>query len=566
MKKTLKRIISLTLTVLMLTTAVSTGGLNVSAAEISGQNGELSYSFDGESGMLTISGNGEFDGSLWSDSEIESTAIKNVTVNDGITGIGKKAFYGCKELIGVQMPSSLKSIGYAAFENCFKLERINIPDGVSNISDRSFYGCVELTEITIPTGVTYIGNGTFNGCRSLTSITIPDSVTSLGEFALYGCKGLTDIVLPAKLMNLGDYAFGNCTKLTDITIPDRVTSIGKSVFYGCSSMTDVSIPEGVKSIGESAFRLCSKLKSITLPDVLTSIGKYAFSSCFALKEISITQNVVSIGDYAFLNCTGLSNVTIPNNVESIGTGIFYYCSALTDATISDKITNIPNYTFFNCSSLKNVTLSNNVTGIGRYAFAGSKITKIAIPVSVTYIGEHAFDDCDNLELACIIRDDAKIEKNAFPNNNKIQLFVQKDSELCEELLNEKYNVIPYSLTERTYNGKAILSIDRRIVLSEDVWSCICRLVKDCEVYYIYFETLDFGDMMPEEVLKNADKSELVYEQVLFSIVKDGETVLLGSVDEKKTFAEIIESLAENFIIGTAKIISAVIRYIFKKFK
>lgn len=51
---------------------------------------------------------------------------------------------------------------------------ITIPDGVTSIGDKAFSGCSGLTSIVIPDGVTSIGNRAFEGCSNLTSITAPD--------------------------------------------------------------------------------------------------------------------------------------------------------------------------------------------------------------------------------------------------------------------------------------------------------------------------------------------------------------------------------------------------------
>ena len=53
------------------------------------------------------------------------------------------------------------SIGKAAFYNCKKIKSVYIPSSISEIGERAFEECRALTEITIPNSVTSIGNSAF---------------------------------------------------------------------------------------------------------------------------------------------------------------------------------------------------------------------------------------------------------------------------------------------------------------------------------------------------------------------------------------------------------------------
>ena len=51
-----------------------------------------------------------------------------------------------------------------------KITSITIPEGVTSIGNRAFSGCTSLTSITIPDSVTSIGDSAFFDCTSLTPI------------------------------------------------------------------------------------------------------------------------------------------------------------------------------------------------------------------------------------------------------------------------------------------------------------------------------------------------------------------------------------------------------------
>ena len=107
--------------------------------------------------------------------------------------IGDYAFYNCRRLTSLNLPSSITSIGESAFENCSGLTSLNLPAGITSIDYNAFYGCSGLRSLTIPDGVTKIGVCTFSNCSYLTSLTIPSSVNFLGGYAFQECTNLQSV-------------------------------------------------------------------------------------------------------------------------------------------------------------------------------------------------------------------------------------------------------------------------------------------------------------------------------------------------------------------------------------
>ena len=93
-----------------------------------------------------------------------------------------------------------------------------------------------MTSVTIPSSVTSLGYGCFFNCYSLTSIIIPSSVTSLGISCFYGCSGLTSVTIPSSVTSLGNNCFCECSGLTSITIPSSVTYLGSKCFEDCPKL------------------------------------------------------------------------------------------------------------------------------------------------------------------------------------------------------------------------------------------------------------------------------------------------------------------------------------------
>ena len=347
-----------------------------------GQCGDaLFWEYDPSTGELTITGSGDMYNTY------------------GINDAPWKDYRG--QITSVVLPEGMTSIGKNAFYQCSALTSINIPANVASMGDKVFYYCTSLETVTFAAGnqLTGIGTQTFNGCTSLTSINIPATVESIGQYAFFSCSALTSITIPTNVESIGQSAFHSCSNLTSITIPAGVTGIEKSTFYGCSALTSITIPAGVTSIGNNVFYNCTSLTSINIPNTVTSIGNYAFYGCSALTSITIPAGVPSIGNSVFYNCTNLATVTFEagSQLTSIGNGAFEECTGLTSITIPAGVTNIGETAFWNCGGLTSIDIPNSVTGIGNYAFSKcSGLTTLTIPSNVTGIGNGAFYQCTGL--------------------------------------------------------------------------------------------------------------------------------------------------------------------------
>ena len=462
----MKKIISLFLSLTMLLSL--TAGLDFSAYAdtlTTGKCGKnVTYSFDSDTGTLTISGTGDMYNYYFDDSVFYNNKnIKVVIIEKGVTNIGNYAFCSCTSLTSITIPGSVTSIGGSAFYYCTSLTSITIPDSVISIGNDAFWNCTSLASVTIPDSVTSIGRAAFSDCTRLTSINveknninyssvngvlfdrnqnelicypagkndktyeIPNSVTSIGASAFRSCTSLTRVTIPNGVTSIGDYAFYYCTSLTRVTIPNGVTSIGDYAFYYCTSLTSITIPDSVTSIGGSAFSDCTSLTSVTIPDSVTSISNIAFMNCESLISINVEENnsnYSSVNGVLFdlnqneLICypAGKNDKTyeIPDGVTSIGGYSFYRCESLTSITISDSVTSIGNYAFSDCTSLTSVTISDSVTSIGNYAFRScTSLTSVTIPDSVTSIGDYAFGNCTSLTSVTIPDSVTSISNIAF---------------------------------------------------------------------------------------------------------------------------------------------------------
>ena len=92
---------------------------------------------------------------------------------------------------------------------------------------------------------------------------------------------------------------------------------------------------------------------------------------------------------------------------------FADCS-LSNIAIPDSVTDIGDYAFEYCCSLSNMVIPNSVTSIGDYAFYGCRsLSNIVIPDSVIKIGDYTFSVCSSLFKIVIPNSVTKIGDYAF---------------------------------------------------------------------------------------------------------------------------------------------------------
>ena len=396
-----------------------------------GQCGENVYwTFDKDTGLLTISGSGSMNNYVNESSPFYSSSlIKTVVIENGVTRIGSTAFSGCTGLTSLTIPDSVTRIGEYVFSGCTGLKELTMPCSVK-IDRTSFSECINIEKVTLTKGTgemngyedfynfTYTYTPWYRSRDHIKEIILEDGITSIGNYAFHKCTGLKSITIPDSVTNIGDSTFYGCTGLTSITIPDSVTSISWGAFYDCktiyynakNAITDSSafhsaekiiVGDSVVKIGNDAFNHCDNLESVTfMGDNRIEMGSNIFEYCNKLKIYCKDNSFIAA--YAEMNNLTYSIIDDDGNPEyDIKNGMILSYNGNDKNLFVSSGTKIGFGAFENNSVITDVELSSIVTKIYNKAFANcTNLSKIIIPQSVASIGDNAFEGCDKLTIWC----------------------------------------------------------------------------------------------------------------------------------------------------------------------
>ncbi len=372
--------------------------------------------------------------------------LRYVTLPEGLTTIGKKAFYFVYNLQEIEIPDTVTYIGEHAFTQCVQLKSLSIPGSVTEIGSFAF-SANNINSLNLEEGLVTIGEGAFKS-NDFTEINLPSTIKTIGEDSFGGCSNVVELHLNEGLEEIGPGALRGI-KVEEIVFPSTLKSIGNAALFQNLHIKRLIFNEGLESIGNQAFQASDKLEYAKLPSTLKTLGDNAFADCTLLTEIVIPKSVTSIcenslsyntlwcvydGSYAqkFADENNLVYAKVGENgntdlyrenglgyVFRDGEAILAWAdSALaTQVTVPSQVNECPvtkmGAVFYNHKNISKVDLPNTITEIPSHVFEKSTITEITIPSSVKVIPEHAFDNCMSLTDVIISEGVEKIESYAF---------------------------------------------------------------------------------------------------------------------------------------------------------
>ena len=324
--------------------------------------------------------------------------IHNIVISKGYKDIGESAFAGCSNLMYLDLPDTLVTVGNYAFLNNTSLKELTVPERLVKIGDSAFAGNTALTKInfesdsvlntigasafsdtavemaTLPFNVRYVGANAFSGSK-LKEITITNKLCEIGENAfptgtiIHGVKGSLAETYAAQ----NGYAFkDDVADVYDATInkDDAATKLTYSAnppYYNIASYTGnggkVTIPYETDYTAADG--------TVTKGAVISQIQYNAFDWSIdkhKVQKVVLPDGIVSIGASAFFHCYNMVSINIPESVQSIGAFAFSQCDIYGSLSFGRACQTIKEYAFAGNKHLTDVYIYNTSCKIGEAAF------------------------------------------------------------------------------------------------------------------------------------------------------------------------------------------------------
>lgn len=424
------------------------------------------------SGMLIISGEGRMKDFGSRDTPWRPDMVKYLTIEGGITHIGKHAFANTK-ITTVDIPASVISIGEGAFCNCKQLASVRLPFGLESIEKKAFLDCGLLSNINFPSSIKVIGNEAFANCRMLSTVSIPARLRSLGEKAFKNTKNLIELIeLPdfVTMKNCQNYGlnanivqkyFDHMSELaqSSSTQNNELPITAPTVFYGQAGSTtlgygasdvDIDIPTRPQNNTNTYAVIIANENYGNMADVPFAINDGTSFATYCRMVLGIPNSNINVYNNASYGnmIAALSYISeIDNAYDGNINVIFYYAGhgAPDDATKDAFLIPVDAY-----KPVKNVCLSLD----DLYSKLGNlNAQSVKVFIDACFSGATR----DNTMLAQA-RAVAVVPKKSTVTGNTVVFSASTDSQTSWQYNDQEHGLFTYFLLKKLKETKGNVSL------------------------------------------------------------------------------------------------------------
>ena len=337
---------------------------------------------------------------------------------DYIEGEAGKVITGWHGGENVVIPSDATAINPEAFKEAGKtVKSVDFTKAVklSKIYKNAFSSNSDLTgelDFSNCSALELIDEAAFKGTK-ITSLKFekvnPDNpseviattpLNTIGKDAFNGCTQLSgNVVLTSNLNNLGTQAFAGCTAIEKIVVKTgSKLRLASGTYFNTNTskaeLTSIEIIEGVDKVPDYLFKDIAFKPDTEEQEIDGKLQTVIVGGGI----VYISSTVTEVGDYAFSGAKNLDEVRFADGSQLDKVGNSAFSSIKLTADNNGKITQW---------GLTKINLPISVTYVGNSAFSGNNVMPDVAPLmdatksNLVFIGNSAFSGCARISMARI---------------------------------------------------------------------------------------------------------------------------------------------------------------------
>lgn len=233
------------------------------------------------------------------------SGLTSAYVPDTVRIMGTHVFQECSLLSSAIIMADIDQLPESTFLNTTALKDVYLREGIVNIGPYAFYGCTTLPQITLPSTTKNIYDYAFYGCSKLGKLDFSNTRLSyVGLAAFQHCTSLSEAIFP---YGFRSFAYGENTTYTD-----------KAQFLGCSSLAKVVLPSTVSSCFYYQHLIVMILLNHPFVESNPSLVVYGYPNT-SVAQLSSYTNVFTFSSLGDISKENQNPTIIPTSVPTLPT-------------------------------------------------------------------------------------------------------------------------------------------------------------------------------------------------------------------------------------------------------
>lgn len=173
-----------------------------------------------------------------------------------------------------------------------KVEALYFDHEYNMLGNASFKDCKNLKKVQFDALVQVCGDYCFQGCTSLTEAKL--KTCTIGESCFDGCTSLEKVILDDNGWNVRVSSLANCPNLKTVIVPQTLEILEEGAFTGSKNIEELAVPYNFK---DHIYTFVAEAKNIKKLYILTP-AYYSFPTKAAAKAFNKAQCEVYVPDAA----------------------------------------------------------------------------------------------------------------------------------------------------------------------------------------------------------------------------------------------------------------------------